>query len=34
MVGASLPFTFRLLAARFADMEPMLGALARGLARG
>ena len=34
VLGASLPFTFRLLAARFGALEPTLGALVRGLAHG
>ncbi len=34
VLGVSLPFTFRLLAARFAALEPTLGALVRGLAHG
>jgi flagellar biosynthetic protein FliR len=34
MLGASLPFTFRLLAARFAELEPALGGFVRGLAHG
>jgi flagellar biosynthetic protein FliR len=34
VMGASLPFTFRLLAARFGELEPTLGALVRGLAHG
>jgi flagellar biosynthesis protein FliR len=34
MLGVSLPFTFRLLAARFGALEPTLGALVRGLAHG
>jgi len=34
VMGASLPFTFRLLASRFAELEPTLGALVRGLAHG
>jgi flagellar biosynthetic protein FliR len=34
MLGASLPFTFRLLSARFGELEPVLGALARGFAHG
>jgi flagellar biosynthetic protein FliR len=34
MLGASLPFTFRLLATRFADLEPVLDGLARGFADG
>jgi flagellar biosynthetic protein FliR len=34
ILGVSLPFTFRLLAARFAALEPTLGALVRGLAHG
>ena len=34
MLGISLPFTFRLLAARFGQLEPTLGALVRGLAHG
>ena len=34
MLGASLPFTFRLLAARFGDLEPTLDSLVRGFAHG
>jgi flagellar biosynthesis protein FliR len=34
MLGASLPFTFRLVASRFGELEPTIGALVRGLARG
>jgi len=34
VLGASLPFTFRLLEARFAALEPALGALVQGLAHG
>jgi flagellar biosynthetic protein FliR len=34
VMGAALPFTFRLLAQRFGDLEPTLGALVRGLAHG
>lgn len=34
MLGASLPFTFRLLAARFAGLEPTLDSLVRGFAHG
>jgi flagellar biosynthetic protein FliR len=34
VMGASLPFTFRLLAARFGDLEPTLSAMVRGLAHG
>jgi len=34
VLGASLPFTFRFLAARFAGLEPALGALVEGLAHG
>jgi flagellar biosynthetic protein FliR len=34
VLGVSLPFTFRLLAARFGALEPTLGALVRGLAHG
>jgi flagellar biosynthetic protein FliR len=34
VLGASLPFTFRLLTARFAALEPALGGLVRGLAHG
>ena len=34
VMGASLPFTFRLLATRFGELEPTLGALVRGLAHG
>jgi flagellar biosynthesis protein FliR len=34
VMGAALPFTFRLLAQRFAELEPTLGALVRGLAHG
>jgi len=34
VLGASLPFTFRLLAARFGALEPTLGALVQGLAHG
>jgi flagellar biosynthesis protein FliR len=34
MLGVSLPFTFRLLAARFTALEPALGGLVRGLAHG
>ena len=32
VLGASLPFTLRLLAARFAELEPALAGLVRGLA--
>jgi flagellar biosynthetic protein FliR len=31
VLGAALPFTLRLLATRFAELEPTLGALVRGL---
>jgi len=31
VLGAALPFTVRLLAARFADLEPALAGLVRGL---
>jgi len=34
MLGASLPFTFRLLAARFTALEPTLDSLVRGFAHG
>jgi len=34
MLGVSLPFTYRLVAARFAELGPTLGALVRGLAHG
>ena len=34
VLGASLPFTFRLLAARFAELEPALSGFVRGLAHG
>lgn len=34
MLGASLPFTFRLLAARFGGLEPTLDSLVRGFAHG
>jgi len=34
VLGAALPFTFRLLAARFAELEPVLDAVVRGLAHG
>ena len=34
VMGAALPFTFRLLTARFAALEPALGGLVRGLANG
>jgi len=34
VMGAALPFTFRLLTARFAALEPALGGLVRGLAHG
>ena len=34
MLGVSLPFTFRLVAARVAALEPTLGDLVRGLAHG
>jgi flagellar biosynthetic protein FliR len=34
VLGAALPFTFRLVAARFGDLEPTLGALMEGLAHG
>ena len=34
VLGASLPFTFRLLVTRFGELEPTLGALVRGLAHG
>jgi flagellar biosynthesis protein FliR len=34
MLGASLPFTFRLLAARFTGLEPTLDSLVRGFAHG
>ncbi len=34
VLGASLPFTFRLLTARFAALETTLGGLVRGLAHG
>jgi len=34
ILGASLPFTFRLLETRFGALEPTLGALVRGLAHG
>lgn len=34
LLGASLPFTFRLLAARFGELEPALGGFVRGLAHG
>jgi flagellar biosynthetic protein FliR len=34
MLGASLPFTYRLLATRFGELGPTLGALMRGLAHG
>jgi len=32
VLGASLPFTLRLLATRFAELEPALAGLVRGLA--
>ena len=34
VLGASLPFTFLLLAARFAEIEPTIGAFVLGLAHG
>jgi flagellar biosynthetic protein FliR len=34
MLGASFPFTYRLLASRFGDLGPTLGELVRGLAHG
>jgi len=34
LLGASLPFTFRLLTTRFGELEPALGGLVRGLAHG
>ena len=34
VLGAALPFAFRLLAARFGALEPALGALVQGLAHG
>ena len=34
MLGAMMPFMYRLLAARFGELEPTLGALVRGLAHG
>ena len=34
MLGASLPFTFRLLAVRFGGLEPTLDSLVRGFAHG
>jgi flagellar biosynthetic protein FliR len=34
VMGAALPFTFRLLTSRFAALEPALGGLVRGLAHG
>jgi len=34
VMGAALPFTFRLLTTRFAALEPALGGLVRGLAHG
>src|SRR5262245_7555418 len=34
VLGASLPFTFRLLAHRFAELEPALGGFVRGLGHG
>lgn len=34
MLGASLPFTFRLLENRFAGLEPVLGAFVQGLVHG
>jgi flagellar biosynthetic protein FliR len=34
VLGASLPFTFRLLAGRFAELEPTLGGFVRGLVHG
>jgi flagellar biosynthetic protein FliR len=34
VLGASLPFTFRLLATRFAELEPTLGGFVRSLAHG
>jgi flagellar biosynthetic protein FliR len=34
VLGASLPFTFRLLAARFAQLEPALGGFVGGLVHG
>ena len=34
MLGASLPFTFRLIASRFGALEPVLGGIVRGLAHG
>jgi len=34
VLGTSLPFTFRLLAARFGALEPALGGFVRGLAHG
>ncbi len=34
VMGASLPFTFRLLAAHFGELEPTLAAMVRGLAHG
>jgi flagellar biosynthetic protein FliR len=34
MLGASLPFTFRLLASRFGGLEPTLDSLVRGFAHG
>ncbi len=34
VLGASLPFTFRFLTGRFADLAPQLGGLLRGLANG
>jgi flagellar biosynthetic protein FliR len=34
VLGASLPFTFRMLESRFFGLEPVLGAFVRGLAHG
>jgi flagellar biosynthetic protein FliR len=34
MLGTALPFTYRLLTSRFADLAPTLGGLVRGLAHG
>lgn len=34
VMGAALPFTFRLLAGRFAELEPTLSSLVRGLGHG
>jgi flagellar biosynthetic protein FliR len=34
MLGASLPFSLRLVAGRFAALEPALGGIVRGLVHG